>query len=115
MNHTKFISLIMALVLTFCCIPLAFAEEAEPTQTPDCIKWAVSFDKEEYGLFDTALATITMTNTSDNYLLNVVAQLKTDGLKCSSVENIYCKIKAFIGCFGTEFPGKTIAESSRIL
>ena len=83
MKHTKLISIVLALVLTLSCIPFAFAEETESVQTPDCIKWAVSFDKEEYSLFDTALATITMTNTSEDYLLNVVAQLKTDGLKCS--------------------------------
>ena len=56
----KLLSILLAVLLALTCIPFAFAEDAEPAQTPDCIKWEVSFDKEEYGLFDTALATVTI-------------------------------------------------------
>lgn len=79
----KFISILIAVLLALTCIPFAFAEDAKPVQTPDCIKWEVSFDKEEYGLFDTALATVTMTNTSEKMLIDVKAQVYVAGLECS--------------------------------
>ena len=72
----KFLSILLAVLLALTCIPFAFAEDAKPAQTPDCIKWEVSFDKEEYGLFDTVTATIKMTNTSDKILTNTIADIR---------------------------------------
>ncbi|MBR4451820.1 MAG: hypothetical protein IKS39_08300, partial [Clostridia bacterium] len=52
----------------------AFAEEAESTQTPEQeknetdIKIEVEFDKEKYGLFDTVVSTVKVTNISDKIL-----------------------------------------------
>lgn len=84
---TKVLSIILALIMVMSCMPLAFAVEREPSQTPDCIKWDISFDKEKYGLFDTAIATIKLTNTSKDLLLNVKTQVSADGLKCSRSTN----------------------------
>lgn len=76
MKLKKYLSILLALLMAFACIPFAFAEDTETVQTPDYIKWEVSFDKEEYGLFDTASATIKMTNTSDKLLTNTVVGIR---------------------------------------
>ena len=69
MKTSKIISIILAVVMLLGCMPVAFAEEAEPAETQASgLKAEVLFDKAQYGLLDTAVMTVKLTNESDKVL-----------------------------------------------
>ena len=69
-TSTKILSVLLALIMVLSCMPFAFAaEEAEPAETQASgLKAEVLFDKEQYGLLDTAVMTVKLTNESDKVL-----------------------------------------------
>ncbi|MBR2730543.1 MAG: hypothetical protein IKD72_00970 [Clostridia bacterium] len=64
----KSLALLLCLLLTAGMLTLGgYAADApeDGAQLPDCLTWAVTFDKPSYGLFDTANVTVTVTNASE--------------------------------------------------
>ncbi len=71
----KALSILLALIIALGCITVAFAEETDEALLEDCIIWKVEFSKDRYNIFDTATATVTMTNNSQKTLINTSAEV----------------------------------------